>query len=55
MIVDLMHILETEGGGICMSRNIWANTLSPLLPQSSVQKGGIYFWELMVLFVLVRS
>ena len=28
--------------------NSQANTPSPLLAQSSVQKGGAYFWELMI-------
>ena len=40
---------EMEGGGVCMRRTEYSSKHpSPLLPKSSVQKGGVYFRELTV-------
>ena len=49
MIVDLSHITyceEWKKGVYAQDKlNVRANTASPLLPQSSAQKGGAYFQE----------
>ena len=52
MIVDLVHIIncEEQGEGVYArdELNIQTNAPSPLLPQSSVQKGRVYFQDLTV-------
>ena len=56
VIVEFMCIQDyeerMEGAYAQDELNIWANVPSSLLSKSSVQKGGSYFWELTVVYII---